>query len=332
MSPSKIREGLIAVAAGLLLGVATGAFAAEVITIRIAYGNNIGEPTDTAAREWGRLMKEKSRGRVEFEYYPSSLLGSQRNVTEELTKGANIISINDGGFLMDYVPGFGITAMPYLFDSPNDLYKLVDSELFKDLVKQLDSKGLYVVHSKWVYGVRNTILDRPATRPNGLRGMKIRAPNNRISIEVISAMGAKPIPLPLAETYPALAEGEINGAENPIPVIYGSKLHERAKFLLLTRHQITLATWVAGTRFIRTLPRDIVRLLKETGEQAGRLNDEENAATEREVIRKMEAAGVKVIEVDRAAFKAATKDFPSRFWREFPPEFMERVYAAIGHR
>ncbi|MDF2929518.1 MAG: yiaO, partial [Anaerospora sp.] len=73
----------------------------EKIVIKIAYGNNVGEPNDKAVREWGRLMKEKSKGQVEFQYFPSSQLGSQKDVTEQLTIGANVITISDGGFLMD---------------------------------------------------------------------------------------------------------------------------------------------------------------------------------------------------------------------------------------
>ena len=116
------------------------ALAADVIKIRIAYGNNVGEPNDKAVREWGRLMKERSGGRVQFQYFPSSQLGSQKDVTEQLTIGSNVnvITISDGGFLMDYVPAFGVTYLPYLYDNKEQLFKLVDSDLFKDLSRQLD--------------------------------------------------------------------------------------------------------------------------------------------------------------------------------------------------
>ncbi len=49
-------------------------------------------------------------------------------------------------------------------------------------------------------------------------------------------MGATPTPLPLAEVYTALNLKIIDGAENPIPVLYGQKHHEAAKFLILTGH------------------------------------------------------------------------------------------------
>lgn len=330
---SGIGRKLMLCAASAALCLAIGsASAAEVIRIKIAYGNNVGEPNDKAVREWGRLMKERSKGQVEFQYFPSSMLGSQKDVTEQLTIGSNVITISDGGFLMDYVPEFGVTYLPYIYDSKEELFKLVDSDLFKGMSKKLEGKGLYIVHSKWIYGVRNMLATKAATKPEELKGLKIRVPNIRLSNEMMNAMGATATPMPLAEAYPALMQGVINGAENPIPVLYGGKMYEGAKFLLMTKHQLNLSSWIAGASFIAKLPPEIVQMLKETGEEAGKFLDKENEAADKDALAKMAAAGVKVVEVDRAAFKAAMKDFPSRFSKEFPPEVMEQVYKIIGHR
>jgi tripartite ATP-independent transporter DctP family solute receptor len=301
----------------------------DKITIKIAYSNNVGEPNDKAVREWGRLMKERSNGKVEFQYYPSSQLGSQKDVTEQLTIGANVITISDGGFLMDYVPAFGVTYLPYIFDNKEQLYKLVDSDLFKDLSKQLEAKGLYIVHSKWIYGDRHLMASKPVTKPEDMAGLKIRVPNIRLSTEMMNAMGAVATPMPLAESYPALMQGVINGMENPIPVLFGAKTYEGAKYLMLTRHQVNLSSWIAGKKFIDKLPPEIVQMLKETGEEAGKFLEKENEKADKESMEKMKAAGVQVVEVDRAAFKAAMKDFPSKFSKEFPPEVMNKVMEII---
>lgn len=289
------------------------AAADEKIVIKIAYGNNVGEPNDKAVREWGRLMKEKSNGKVEFQYYPSSQLGSQKDVTEQLTIGSNIITISDGGFLMDYVPDFAVTFLPYVFDNKEQLFALVDSDVFKDLSKKLEAKGLYVVHSKWIYGERHVIASKPFTNPEEMKGLKIRVPNIRLSNEMMTAMGATATPMPLAEAYPALMQGVINGAENPIPVHFGGKMHEGAKYIMMTRHQVNMSTWIAGKKFIDKLPPEIVKMLQETGEEAGLFLIKENQKADQEALEKMKAVGVKVVEVDKDAFKKATQDVHKKF-------------------
>lgn len=312
---------------------AGGAGADDVIRIKIAYGNQVGEPNDKAVREWGRLMRERSGGQVEFEYFPASQMGSQVDVTEQLLIGSNVITISDGGSLMEYVPAFGVTFLPYLFDRKEQLFRLVDSDLFKDLSKQLEAKGLYIVHSKWIYGTRQMLVSRRVTRPADLNGMRIRVPNIRLSNEMIKAMGATPVPLPLASVHSALMQGSVDGVENPIPVLYGGRSHEGAKFLLMTNHQLTLASWVAGVGFIRKLPTQIVRMLRETGEEAGKLLDKENEGATKNALMHMKAAGVTVIEVDRAAFKASLKNFPGQFFGgEVSPETLNKVYSIIGRK
>ena len=79
------------------------------------------------------------------------------------------------------------------------------------------------------------LVNKPATKPEDFKGVKIRAPNIRISTEMVNAMGGTATPMPLAETYPAIMQGVIDGAENPIPVLYGAKLHEGAKYLCAHR-------------------------------------------------------------------------------------------------
>jgi TRAP-type C4-dicarboxylate transport system substrate-binding protein len=117
--------------------------------------------------------------------------------------------------------------------------------------------------------------------------------------------------------------------ENPIPVLFGAKTYEGAKYLMMTRHHVNLSSWIDGKKFIDKLPPEIVQMLKETGEEAGRFLEKENEKADKEAIEKMKAAGVQVVEVDRAAFKEAMKDFPSKFSKEFPPEVMNKVMEII---
>lgn len=300
----------------------------DKITIKISYGNNPGEPVDKAVHEWGRLVKEKTNGRVEFEYYPSSQLGSQKDVTEQAMLGGNIIVITDSGWLADYIPDFAILSGPYLVDNDEQLIKLVDSDWFKGLSKQLEDRGLYIVHTKWIYGTRHMIATKPFTKPGELKGLKIRVPSAKMSIEIINAMGGTATPMPLADTYPALMQGIINGAENPTSVLYGSKMHEGAKYLMLTGHQTIVSQWVAGTKFIEKLPPDIVKIISECGDEAAEYLKQQNEAYEKESIDQMKKAGVQIIEVDREAFKNATKGVYSKF-PEWSPNLYEKVESII---
>ena len=76
--------------------------AAEKIVIQVGYGNNPGEPTDLAMQKWQELLAERSNGTMELELFPSSQLGSQADLTDQIVMGEPIISISDASFLAEY--------------------------------------------------------------------------------------------------------------------------------------------------------------------------------------------------------------------------------------
>ena len=297
-------------------------------TVKIAYENQPGEPIDLAVQEWKRLAEEKTNGKLKVELYPSSQLGSKSDVIEQMKMGANVITIADGAFFMDYVPDFGILYAPYLTDSYEQMFKLIDSEFFKGLETELQGKGLHIVTAKWVYGDRHLITNKPVTTPEDLKGLKVRVPNIPLMIQAMETMGATPTPMPLGEVYPALAQGVINGMENPLPVIVGSKSYESAKHIALTGHIQNVSQWVAGQSFIETLPEDILKALKEAGDEAGVFGAQKVAEADAKALEEMKAAGVTVTEVDKALFKEAVKPMYNNV-KEWSPGLYDKVQEII---
>lgn len=300
----------------------------KVYTINISYENNPGEPVDLAVQEWKRLAEEKSGGRLILETYPSSQLGSKVDVIEQMMTGANVIAIADASFLMDYVPDLGIVSGPYLTENYDQLFKLTQSDWFKEQEAKLQEKGLHIVTTKWIYGTRHMVVNKPVTKPEDFKGMKIRVPNNQLFIKTIEGMGGTPTPMPWGDVYPALSQGVVDGAENPLPVLYGSKMHEQAKYVALTEHIQMISQWIAGQQFIESLPDDIVAILKETGDLAGDVMNEMVMSADAETIEKLKEAGVTVNEVDVAAFRAAVEGIYSEF-PEWTPGLFDKIQEII---
>jgi tripartite ATP-independent transporter DctP family solute receptor len=300
----------------------------DVYTIKIGYENQPGEPLDLAVNEWKKLAEEKSNGKIKIELYPSSQLGSKQDVIEQMKTGANVIHIVDASFLMDYVPDIGILSAPYLTDSYEDLFKLTDSEWFTGLEQDIQNNGLHIVSTKWIYGDRHLITNKEVKKPDDLKGLKVRVPSNPLSISIMEKMGATATPLPLGEVYPAMAQGVIDGMENPLPVIYGSKAYENAKYLSLTAHTNMIIQWVAGQSYIETLPEDVVTVLKETGDQAGEFMGKKVKESEETVLNDLKAAGIKIIEPDKEAFKEATKAVYTEM-DEWSPGLYDEVQKSI---
>ena len=310
---------------GVLLGVAlcfgSGTTWAADYSIKVAYENNPGEPIDKAVNEWAKIFAQKTGGKGELKLYPSSQLGSKKDVMEQMKLGSAIITIADGGFFADYVPDFGILMGPYLGNDYKDIFKLAKTPWFEDMNGKLAAKGFRILTSNWLYGTRHMVTKKPVKTPADLKGMKIRVPNNRIQIDAMKTMGATPTPMPLAEVYPALTTGVIDGAENPIPVLYGQKHHEPAKYLILSGHLDNVSQWVTSETYFQKLPADIKKALTESADEAGNFMTNTIQQAEKETIEKMKKEGVTVIEVDKKAFREAAKPTYTHF-----PEWTPGLY------
>lgn len=247
---------------------------------------------------------------------------------EQMKLGSNVITIGDGAFFADYVPDFGILMGPYLADNVGQMMKLTKSQWFTDVSKQLEAKGFHIVAANWLYGTRHTVSTKPFTTPAEMQGLKIRVPNNKIQMESLKAMGATPTPMPLGEVYPALTQGVINGAENPIPVLYGQKHHEPAKYLVLTGHIINITQWFCGQSYWEKLPADVQKALLESGEEAGVFMTALAEKSEKEATDKMVKEGTTVIQIDRNLFKEATKVVYTKF-PEWTPGLYDKVQAIM---
>ncbi len=303
----------------------------DVVTINVAYGNQPGEPLDLQAKKWKELAEEKSNGKLELKLYPSSQLGSEKDVVEQAIMGNNVIIFTGYDFLMDYVPDVGIFTAPYLTENFDDLLYLTTTDWYKGLNDQLKSKDIFIVNTNTIYGTRHLMTTKPVETPEDLKGMKIRVPNNQMYIKSFEALGATPTPMPLADLYTALQQGLVDGAENPLPVLNGSKTQEVAKHLTLTGHTKILSPWIAGTKFMETVPEDLVQILVDSGNEAGTYGREVAEKEAESVLAQFESEGIEIHEVDVEKFREAAKSVYTAF-PNWTPNLYENVQELLKNR
>jgi tripartite ATP-independent transporter DctP family solute receptor len=291
-------------------GSADNASGGRKIVVQIGYENNPGEPVDLAIREWKRLLEEKTKGEMEMQIFPSSQLGTKNEIIDQMLAGMASITLADGAFFADRgVPDLGITMAPYLFTSWDEAWKLIESDWWAGQMKLLRNQGLHVLAANFIYGDRHTLTKRPVRTVSDFRGLKLRVPNNLIQVKGTEVMGASPTPLPLGEVYTALQQGVVDGVENPLPVLYGGKFHEVAKYLTLDAHIKLITSWFCGEQFFNSLSPEHQKALVDSGREAGLYNNKLQEAAAEEVIAQFKADGVEVISVDQAAFQAQAKAF-----------------------
>ncbi|WP_424986988.1 C4-dicarboxylate TRAP transporter substrate-binding protein [Microbulbifer sp. S227A] len=314
------------IAAAAALAILPLAATAQDYTFRLAHVTSDKEPLQNAMEEFVKNVQERTDGRVAIQIFANAQLGSNPEVFEQVRAGAPIITISDPGYLSDFVADFGVLGGPYLMEDPRDFQKIVDSDLYAGMKDRLRSEsGLELLSLNWLFGSRHMLSDKPISSPDDTAGMTFRTPPNIMWVETFNAMGARPTQVAWGEVYSALSSGVVDGAEAPLPSIYGAKLHETKKVISLTGHFKGFTGLMMNADQFANLPEDIRTIMLEEADQTGAFMTDLMLNSQEEWIAKLEAEGVTFNrDVDVAAFQAATADVYTKF-----PDWSDGLYAQV---
>ncbi len=144
-------------------------------------------------------------------------------------------------------------------------------------------------------------------------------------VEMVKAMGGRPITTAFAEVYTGLAQGTLDLLEAPLPTMWASKFYEQAKYASLTAHMIGWDPVVMSETVFQSMPPDLQKIILEEADAAAAVMTKLKTQEEQDIIPKYKAAGVTVIEdVDRDAFRRATAPVYDRY-----PGFTPGIKATV---
>lgn len=308
---------------------ASGA-AAQEIHIRLAHSLSSTEPAHLAAEFFAQNVAERTDGRVEVSVHPGEQLGTGREVNEMIRQGLNVMNITDPGYLADFVPDVGVLNGPYLLSDPLAFPKILESDWYAEIDRQLQEAGFRVVSANNLFGARHILADRPIRTPADIEGMTVRVPPNVMWIETFRAMGARPQTVEWAEVYNALAQNVVDAAEAPLGSLYGSRLHEVRDTLSMTSHFIAWVNFIMSEQYFQSLPADVQQIMLEEGFRAGEHMTRLTLEMQDEYLAQFKEAGVEIVEdVDLNAFQEATASVYEAF-DEWTPGLRETVMEILA--
>ena len=117
--------------------------------------------------------------------------------------------------------------------------------------------------------------------PDDMKGQKIRIPSMKMYIDLYKALGADPTVMNFAEVFTSLQQGTIDGQENPVPVIYTSKLAEVQKYMTIWNYSYDPIVLGVNKKMFDALDKETQNILRQTAKEACeyqvKLNREEEA-------------------------------------------------------
>lgn len=181
----------------------------DPITLTFAHGQAEGHPYQQAALYFKELVEEESGGSITVVVSPNGTLGDERECVESLQMGTLDITAAVASALSGFDPDMDVFNMPYLFESREQAFEVLDGEVGQELFADLESQGIKVFGT-YDLGFRSmTNSQHPIETPEDCQGIRIRTLESSVCVDA---------------------------QENPLFTIYNSRFYEVQDYLSLTEH------------------------------------------------------------------------------------------------
>ena len=277
---------------------------AQVLQMKFAHFVEETHSGHLAAKQFTAKVEERTKGQIKIAIYPANTLGSPPEQAEQIRLGVIDMGVPTQGQLDKYVKAFSVVMIPFLYDDYDHAHRVLDGPSFNWLAPLAEKEG-FIVLCNWEYGFRNlTNSKRPILKPEDVKGLKIRVPPEIQLQAAMEALGGVVTKIAFPEVYMALAQGVVDGQENPIPIIYYHKFYEVQKFMALTRHAYNNMVHVISAKTWAKLTPEQRKIFMEESKAASAYMRKTLIAEEADLIAKIEKAGVKVTRPDMSLFRA----------------------------
>jgi tripartite ATP-independent transporter DctP family solute receptor len=293
---------------------------------------HVGEPGSLfalSADEFARRANARLPEGWEVVTYGSSQLGGDELLLQKIKLGTVDFAL-PSTIMSSQIDEFGLFEMPYLVRDREHMRAIEDEVVWPELAPLSETHGYHIV-AVWENGFRHVTNNlRPIVTPDDLAGVKLRTPSGVWRVKLFQALGANPTPMALSEVFIGLQTGVIDGQENPLAQIWGSKLYEVQDYMSLTSHVYTPAYVVVSPAWWSSLPEGVRTVLEE---EARANQSYVHATAERldaELLDQIRQAGVAVNSPARGAFLAASRAMYEEYGQAVPggAELVERAIAA----
>jgi len=174
-------------------------------------------------------LAELTDGRVELQVFPSSQLGTERDMHVSIrTGGVDMMLASPGGASI-HLPELAVLDAPYLFDDDPHWRAVVYGPIGEEWEqKVVEASGVHIV-GWFPRGTRHVATKGIALNTiDDIRNVKIRVADIPPYPQVFRAFGATATPVAFAEMYSALQAGVVDGADIPLDTMLAQKLYEVA--------------------------------------------------------------------------------------------------------
>ena len=299
-----------------------------------------GHPLSQAAYTFAEQVEQLSGGTMKVELYPAAQLGDASSMLTQVEAGTleSCMSISNGQFATSYYPDLGFLDIPYLFNSADEAYNLLnpDGDFFKELQADIATKtGIrpLVFFNEGLRHITNS--KREIKKPEDLKGLKIRTMNVAAHMKMFEDLGAQPTNISWNELYTALQTGVVDAQENPVINAVYISAWEVQKYMTLDGHVCLCGLFCMNDGFYNSLTDDQKAVVDQAAKEALKAEYQMFSDNEAKALETLKENGLQVTELtpeEKQAFVDACQADVIEYLKSVmdTPELIDRVLEEVG--
>ncbi len=289
----------------------------EKIVLRYAENQPEYYPTTLGAYKFAQLVRDKTNGRIEIDVYHSGKLGDEKSVIQQVQQGDIDFARVSLSPVAEFDQELNVLQLPYLYRDEDHMWKVLNGDIGTKLLADMESKANVIGLSWYDSGARSFyIKNHEIKSPEDLKGLNIRVQESSLMVDMIKALGANPVPMAYQQTYAALENGDIDGAENNWPSYDSSNHYQIAKYYVVDEHTRVPEIQMAAKKTWESLSVEDQKLIRECAQESAEYEKEEFEKREKMSRDKMHQNGVIITELSLEA-KQEFKDAMNSLYEEY---------------
>jgi tripartite ATP-independent transporter DctP family solute receptor len=260
-------------------------------------------PTVAAVKYMSELLSQRSKGAYTIKVFNKGALGSEKETIDQVKIGALELTRVNISPMNAICPKTQVPTMPFLFRSVEHMRKALDGPAGEEILNSCTEQG-FVGLAFYDSGARSIYGRKPVKTVADTKSLKIRVQQSDLWVSLVSAMGANPTPMPIAEVYTGLKTGLIDAAENNIPSYDGFKHYEAVKYYSRTEHSMAPEMLLMSKIVFDKLSKADQELIRAAAKESVAFQRKKWDEQEAKSLAVVKAGGAEIVEVDKTSFQA----------------------------
>ncbi|MFM2154070.1 MAG: hypothetical protein RL199_2505, partial [Pseudomonadota bacterium] len=238
---------------------------AEPIVIKLATVAPHGSPWSASLKTFKEKAEAAVPGKIKVKLFLGGTLGDENETVLAVKRGQIQAVGASTGALASQVPEFAVTELPYVFKTYEEVDHVTSNVIKADIEKFCADRGF--AFGFWSEnGFRSFGGKFRVTRPEDLKGKKMRSQEAASHLAFYRTLGASPVPIPTTEALTALQTGVVDGFDQAPLYLFAASWHTATKNYSTSNHIYQGAAIVFNKAQWDTWPADVQQALRTAGD------------------------------------------------------------------